>query len=65
MNISHQERKSREKAIRSSLASVRLESLEPSPETIKDMQAWRDGEISFDEVMSRVLERVRARPGAE
>jgi hypothetical protein len=65
MDISDEERNSRDKAIRSSLASVRIEGLEPSPGTIRDLEAWREGKLSFDELMRRIDERVRERPGTK
>ena len=55
--LSENERQLRTNAAPSSLTSVRLEGLEPSPELRQDLQRWTEGALTLDEVRNRLFER--------
>jgi hypothetical protein len=49
----------RKNAVESAIASVRMENLEPSTSLLADLQDWADGNISLDEVRSRMCARFK------
>lgn len=55
---------SRSEAVAQSLASARLEGMEPSPETVARLQAWSRGELS-DGDLDRGIEQLVAAARAD
>jgi hypothetical protein len=58
MNLTEQELAKRNIALENSIASQRIEGLEPDPKTIEDMQCVVRGEFGIEESLRRVKERV-------
>jgi hypothetical protein len=55
--LSESERQLRANASQSSVTSVRLEGLEPSPQFVEDLQGWSEGELTLDDVRDRLFQR--------
>ena len=49
----------RRATIQSSLASQRMEGLEPDAEALRDCEKWVRGEVSIDEIVERYKARLR------
>ncbi|MFM0197790.1 antitoxin VbhA family protein [Paraburkholderia strydomiana] len=61
MNLSDEDRAKRLFTVKNAIATQRLEGLDVGAETVADLEAWANGEMTLDEAKARCLVRIKQR----
>jgi hypothetical protein len=61
VSICNEERENRHFTVQNAIATNRLEGLSVDPETVVELDAWANGEMTLDEAKARCLARISQR----